>query len=740
MRDRVQTPLDAALDRQSRAWLAGGRPTLDELTGGSPLRHDAEAQLDLIYNEVVLREELGEQPAAAEYVARYPNLRRDLELHFEVHRAMADEALAVTPRLDGTTLADDDITPAVALPQLPDYEILHFLGRGGMGVVYKARHRRLRRHVALKMFESGRVPSPREVTRFRAEAEAIARLQHPNVVQIFEVGEWAGLPFLALELAEGGTLAQRLQQLPFAPAAAAALIETLARAAHHAHESGIVHRDLKPANVLFAADGTPKLTDFGLAKVFGGDADAPRDATRTGDPIGTPRYMSPEQAAGRHDASGPTTDVYGLGTVLYECLTGQVPFVATSVVETLDLIRSAEPRSPRRLQPSVPRDLETVCLNCLHKEPARRYATALAVAEDLRRFLDGKPITARPTPAWERAGKWCRRRPTHAALVAVAAALVLGFAAAAAVRERVEGQRVEGVRTLVERLAAEGQEALARQDDDVAEARFREAWVQVQGEPALRDYQTGVAGWLDHSRRAANRQRWAQRVPPREYDELRDEALLRSLLLEPRRPESVAAAREAVAAALALTLPDDPGWRHERGQLALLDADLIAHEAGAAPALARLDELAGYSSRPFHGRRADHLNRLGRDAEAAAERRRGDALPPDDVATRFLAGTDRARRRDFAGAALDFEAVLETEPGHFTARLFQAVCAIELQRPAEARVGLTACVAQRPRFAASYQFRGRCAEQLGDPVAARRDFGHATELQAGQTIPGGERR
>ena len=729
MRDRPQTLLDVALDRQSRAWLAGGRPTIDELTGGSPLRHDADAQLDLIYNEVVLREELGEEPAAAEYVARYPNLRRDLELHFEVHRAMAEEALSVTPRLDGATLAD--ATPAVALPQLPDYEILHFLGRGGMGVVYKARHRRLRRNVALKMFEPGRVPSPREVMRFRAEAEAIARLQHPNVVQIFEVGEWGGLPFLALELAEGGTLAQRLQQLPFAPTAAAALIETLARAAQHAHDFGIVHRDLKPANVLFAADGTPKLTDFGLAKVLGGDAETPRDATRTGDPIGTPRYMSPEQAAGRHDASGPATDVYGLGTMLYECLTGQVPFVATSVVETLDLIRSAEPRSPRRLQPSVPRDLETVCLNCLHKDPARRYATALAVADDLRRFLDGEPIAARPTPVWERAAKWCRRRPTHAALVAVAATLLAGVGVAAAARDRMEGQRVEAVRAEVERLAAEGQDALARQDDDVAEARFREAWIQVQGEPALRDYQTGVAGWLDHSRRAANRQRWKQRVPPREYDDLRDEALLRSLLLDPRRPESVAAAREAVAAALALTLPDDPGWRHERGQLTVVDADLVAHEAGAAPALARLDDLACYSSRPFHGRRADYLDRLGRGAEATDERRRADGLPPDALAVRFLAGTDRVRRRDFAGAALDFEAVLDAEPEHFTARLFQAVCALQLNRPAEARVGLTACVAQRPRFGWSYQFRGRCAEQSGDPASARRDFERAAELQVG---------
>ena len=731
MRDRVQTLLDSVLDRQSGSWLAGSRPSVEDLIDGSPLRNDPEAQLDLIYNEIVLREELGEEPSAEEYVRRYPNLREDLELHFEVHSAMADAVLGETHRLGGgITLTDADAAPDGALPQPPDYELIHLLGRGGMGVVYKARHRRLRRHVAVKMFEPGRVPSPREVLRFRAEAEAIARLQHPNIVQIFEVGEWNKLPFLSLELAEGGTLAQRLQRFPFAPPAAAALVETLARAVHHAHGQHIVHRDLKPANVLFAADGTPKLTDFGLAKVLEGDADSPRDATRTGDPIGTPRYMSPEQAAGRHDAVGPATDVYGLGTLLYECLTGQVPFVASSVVETLELIRSAEPRSPRRLQPSIPRDLETICLQCLHKEPSRRYSSARAVADDLRRFLDGKPIAARPTPTWERAWKWCRRRPTHAALLAVAAVLLVGGFTAAGIRNRMEIQRIEGVREEVELLMKAGQDALARQDDTIAQARFQKALVLVQGEPVLRDYHTGVAGWLDHSLRAAKGQQW-KRLPPREYDDKRDEALLQSLLLDPQRPEAVKAAREAVAAALELTLPDDPGWRHEREQLVLLDADLILGEAGAAPALARLDEMKGVSSRAFHGRRAAYLDRLGRGAEAAEERRRAERFPPDENAARFLAGMDRLRRRDFAGAAREFEALLEAAPEHFTARLFQALCALHQDRPAEARVGLTACVAQRPRFAWSYQFRGECAQKLGDPDAATRDFERAAALQPG---------
>ena len=729
MVDRVQTPLDSVLDRQSRAWLAGQRTSIEELLDGFPLRHDPEAQLDLIYHEIVLREELGEQPLAVDYLHRYPHLREDLELHFEVHDAIGDAVLSETAKLsNAVTLPDIEATDAAVLPQPPNYELLQILGRGGMGVVYKARHATLQRYVALKMFEPGRIPSSREILRFRAEAEAIARLQHPNIVQIFEIGQWNGLPFLALELAENGTLAQRLQKLSFRPRAAAELIETLARAVHHAHQQHIVHRDLKPANILFAADGTPKVTDFGLAKVLHDDA-TPRDTTRTGEPLGTPRYMAPEQTIGRHDVVGPVTDVYALGTLLYECATGQVPFVASSVVETLQKIRTEEPISPRRLQPAIPRDLATICLNCLQKEPSRRYPSALAMADDLRRFLDGKPIVARPTPAWERAWKWCRRRPTHAALLAVAFLLVVSGVVAAEVRDRMERERIAGVRGEVEALVREGQEALIREDEEIAEARFREAWIKVQGEPALRDYQTGVSGWLDHSRRAANRQRWTQRVPPREYDELRDEALLLGLMLDPRQREPIATARQAVAAALELTLPNDLAWTREREQLVLLDAELLRGEAGAARALARLDEATEFSSRLFHDRRANLLVQLGRTVEAEVARQRAEQFPPQVISAHFLQGTDRLRRKDFAGASREFETVLDAEPEHFTARLFLALCALNLERPGEAKVALTACIAQRPRFAWNYYFRGQAEQKLGDAVAAKREFQRATELE-----------
>jgi tRNA A-37 threonylcarbamoyl transferase component Bud32/tetratricopeptide (TPR) repeat protein len=724
--------LESLLDRQSRSWLAGGRPTVEELLDGSSLRDDPEAQLDLIYNEIVLREELSEDAPADEYLRRFPHLRHDLELHFEVHRAVGEGVLSTTRPVSGTpTLAEVD---APARP--PDYDLIEPIGRGGMAVVYKARHRRLRRVVALKMFEPGRVPSPREVLRFRAEAEAIARLRHPNIVQIYEIGDWDGLPFLALELADQGTLARRLQQLPFTPRAAAELVEALARAVQHAHDAGVVHRDLKPANVLLASPGresgewTPKVTDFGLAKVLQEDPDTPRDETRTGDPIGTPRYMAPEQAAGRNDRIGPATDVYALGNLLYECLTGRVPFLAAIVVETLDQIRTADPPPPRRFQPSVPRDLETIALKCLAKEPEKRYATAAALADDLRRYLDGRPIQARPTPAWERAWKWCRRRPTYAALLAVAFVLMGAGAAAAEVQRRAERERIARLRDGVESLVKEGQEALARDEDEVAEARFRDAWVRVLGEPALRDYQTGVAGWLDHSRRALNRQHWKQRVPPREYDEKRDEALFLGLLLEGPRGDAVRAAREAVAEALELTLPDD-GWLKERERLVLLDADLIRVEAGPAKALERLDGTHGFASRLFHSRRSGYLEELGRKEEAAAERRRAASFPPEEVAVRSFTGTDLLRRGDFAGAGREFEAVLDAEPEHFAARLSLAVCALRQGRPAEARVGLTACIAQRPRFAWSYLYRGQCSRLMGDVAGERRDTQRADELRPG---------
>ncbi len=313
--------------------------------------------------------------------------------------------------LSQTTPAADEVRPRAVVP---GYDILSELGRGGMGVVYKARHLALNRVVALKMILAGAHAGAQDRLRFKAEAEVIARLQHPNVVQIYEVGEAEDYPFFAMEFVPGGSLAAKVAGTPQPPRDAARLVEALARAVDAAHRQGIVHRDLKPANVLLAADGTPKITDFGLARRL----DAEAGPTQTDSVMGTPSYMAPEQAAGRTREAGPAADVYSLGAILYDLVTGRPPFRGETVVDTLDQVRSREPVSVRQLTPKCPRDLETVCHKCLQKEPHRRYGSALELAEDLERFRTGEAILARPVGVGERAVKWTKRHPAIAALSA----------------------------------------------------------------------------------------------------------------------------------------------------------------------------------------------------------------------------------------------------------------------------------------------------------------------------------
>ncbi|MBY0398198.1 MAG: serine/threonine protein kinase, partial [Thermoleophilia bacterium] len=295
-------------------------------------------------------------------------------------------------------------------------------GRGGMGVVFKARHRRLNRLVALKMIRAGAGAVTAERARFRAEAEAIARLRHPHIVQIHDIGDAGGQPYLALEFVDGGSLARKLADAPQTPREAAGLMLLLARAVHDTHKAGVVHRDLKPGNVLLTADGTPKIGDFGLARLL----DQESSLTQSGAVLGTPAYMAPEQASGLIEHVGPPADVYALGAVLYEILTGRPPFRGASPLDTLDQVRNRDPVPPGQLQPGVPRDLETICLKCLQKDPDRRYADAGALADACAAFLQGTPIKARPAGPVERAVKWARRRPWVAGLSGLVVLLVLG--------------------------------------------------------------------------------------------------------------------------------------------------------------------------------------------------------------------------------------------------------------------------------------------------------------------------
>jgi serine/threonine protein kinase len=306
------------------------------------------------------------------------------------------------------------------MPVVQGYEILEELGRGGMGVVYKARQISLKRVVALKMVLAGAHASAEDVARFRREAEAAAQLHHPNIVQIHEIGEQDGCPYFSLEFMNGGSLAQRIHGAPQPARWSAQLIETLARAIHVAHQHGIVHRDIKPGNVLLTSEGIVKITDFGLAKRL----EAGGDQTKTGTVFGTPRYMPPEQASGKQRAINPRTDIYSLGAILYELLTGRPPFQAETPLDTLLQVLEREPIRPRSVNPAVPRDLETICLKAMAKEPYRRYASAEEMAQDLGRFVNGQPIQARPIGWPERFWRWCRRNPGLAGLSAVAAILL----------------------------------------------------------------------------------------------------------------------------------------------------------------------------------------------------------------------------------------------------------------------------------------------------------------------------
>jgi serine/threonine protein kinase len=359
---------------------------------------------------------------------------------------------------DNTPVSQARPAPGRAFPTIPGYEILDELGRGGMGVVYKARQLGLNRLVALKVVLAGSCAGAEHLARFHTEAEAIARLQHPNIVQIHEIGEHDGLPYFSLELIEGGNLAELIAKRPQTPEVAARLVETLARAVHFAHTRGIIHRDLKPSNILItdcgeryresstaiqvgantspgrehsgevvesalsAPNSAIKVADFGLAKAV-----ADPSQTDTGAILGTPSYMAPEQASGFAAFAGPPADQYALGAILYELLTGRPPFKGTTVIDTLEQVRTREPVPPSQLQAKIPADLETICLKCLQKDPRQRYASVLELANDLDRFQDGRPIVARPIGNVERAIRWARRNPRVAGLLGAVAVLLLAL-------------------------------------------------------------------------------------------------------------------------------------------------------------------------------------------------------------------------------------------------------------------------------------------------------------------------
>ena len=625
-----------------------------------------------------------------------------------------------------------------------------------MGVVYKALQCRASRLVALKMIRGDANLHPEQLERFRVEAQAVARLHHPNVVQIFDVGEFDGRPYFSLELLEGGTLKERLATAPLAPRPAAELLMVLSRAVEAAHHAGIIHRDLKPSNVLFDAHGTPKVADFGLAKRL----ESEEVHTLTGQVVGTPSYMSPEQARGDNRAVGPSADIYALGAVLYEMLTGRPPFKGTSASETLMSVAYQDPVAPSRFRPKVPRDLETICLKCLAKVPARRYPTTGELADDLERYLSGKPVWARRTPAWERAAKWARRRPGLAmvwAIVCIAsfvlpATIVLHEASvrkhARLEDERVTQERLKAIDALdtSNRQRARGEvlkanltlsNLLTRLEDEPRLADLRR-----RAEDVLRDVERQIA---EGESRAANLERLAR------FRQFRDEALFRDAQFagpghEVHQQQTRSAARAALAVFAAAGGEDGavPGplpaslSPEQRAEVVsgcywmlMVLSDAVARplpgedrRRQADTALRALD-LAATLHAPtlaYHLRRAACLERRDDPEAARLERARAMGLEPTEAFDHLLLGQERSRRGDWDAARAHFEAAVRARPDLFWGHCLLAIADLNSAPPlaAEARATLTTCLLQQPSSAWLYLLRGTADSQMGAAHAAAR--------------------
>ena len=394
-------------------------PRIESYLGEVAKDHASELFVELLRLELDYRARRGELPQRTDYLGRFADFTTEIDAALEQldrTRHTGDETLDMVRR-DTTRRKLRDPEPSIG--DFGDYELLEEIARGGMGVVFKARDRRLQRTVAIKMILAGQLASPEAVHRFQAEAQAAAQLDHPSIVSVYEVGQHADQHFFSMAYIAGQSLEDRLSAGPMSPRESSSLLEQVARAVHYAHRQGVVHRDLKPANILLDVEGHPQITDFGLAKLATDD----QQLTATGQILGTPGYMPPEQVSAHPGSTGPAADIYALGAILYRILTGRPPFQSTNVLETLFEVVEKEPMPPRALDRSVPTQLETICLKCLAKDPSQRYDSAETLADDLERFGHGEPIRAAAPNLFTRLFVWARQRPALAATVAA----LLGF-------------------------------------------------------------------------------------------------------------------------------------------------------------------------------------------------------------------------------------------------------------------------------------------------------------------------
>jgi eukaryotic-like serine/threonine-protein kinase len=643
------------------------------------------------------------------------------------------------------------------IPSVPGYEVLGELGRGGMGIVYKARQTKLNRLVALKMVIAGAHASPEQLSRFSTEAEAVASLQHANIVQIYEVGEYAGLPFFSLEYVDGGTLTNRIDGKPRPPREAAETLALLAAAMAAAHRCGIIHRDLKPANVLLTRDGQPKITDFGLAKRLEDDS----SQTKSGTLMGSPSYMSPEQARGDTREVGTLSDLYSLGAILYELLTGRPPFVGPTVIETIMLVRQQEPVPPTRLQPRCPRDLETICLKCLQKEPSQRYANCQILADDLHHFLAGEPIKARPVGWIEHTWRWMRRNPRVAGLSACVGVLLLAVIIAMSMivvrqsRERealaktqeIAGERLEQA---TRRIAAgnyhQAQDILQWSDpllnhEDLADARLRLETLRAQVDGFAEFHKL-----LDNARFACRFGSRRQKEVGRDYcqqmlalyDEMEGRTGKGAAGLPPLSEEQQQLFKEDVFEALMTAAMVERELAVGQGE--------VRRRAAAGKAIGWLNRAEKLlpGTRTLHVQRAPCWAELG-DAQAdKADMDKAKTIAPTSAVDRFWHGYadhtrgDKALAEKDPQAAADFyhkeiaeyAAFLQQRPEHFWGYFNWANAHFQLGTRADlvdALIGYTACIRLRPDFPWPYNNRGTVHHRLGENELAVLDFNVALE-------------
>jgi tetratricopeptide (TPR) repeat protein len=659
------------------------------------------------------------------------------------------------------------------------YLIEQRVGSGGMGNVYRAlREGDYRQRVALKVIRPG-LGGGELLRRFQTERQVLAELEHPHIARLLDGGTTDdGRPYFVMEFIDGEPLDRHCARRQLSTDERLRLLLAVCAAMEYAHARGVLHRDLKPANVLVTADGTPKVTDFGLAKRLEGSGDE-AGPTQSGAVLGTPSYMAPEQAAGRRAEVGPATDVYALGAILYELLTGRPPFLAETPLETLRQVLSEEPVPPGRLHPRLARDLETICLKCLQKDPARRYPGVAALADDLHRFRDGQPIRARPVSAWGRAYRWARRRPSQAALGFALGLAVLGGAAAALCYGLYLDQRATARLRQVERgqhvndLWVRGLQAEAAEKLGDAKESFDEALAEIAAVPGAvpDDLRRQIEERRDLVRKRieerADRQQALERCA--RFRAHRDVVLAHAANVRAQDADANAARirheAPAALAALGLAVGERPdavrdslspyqahlGSSEQFRRLAAecfevlflwaeaeaaLPPDLPAaeREARSRQALRLLDAAAALGPayqlpvpRALHLRRADHLARLGDDTGAQAARQLAAAQGPRTALDHYLAALDAYRGGEFARAAAACKEVLRREPEHPWALYLLALCHFKDRHWAEAKGELLGCLSRRPEFFWAWLLLGTAEGQLGQFDDARLNFARALE-------------